>query len=537
MSSKAHITYTPKNLHKKPPIRPSTETPQQELSKFIQAYKNNISSNTYNASESYLDVIFILRKLSDTYLIRLDSDIYNELYIIAGGGFFKFISILLSDAKIKIEDDGKLLIHVFNFPSNRYHSDVAESQKELIFLLLKHNSTHYSDNFLAMLYISNNKLYLNLFISQLNAPINNKVFTMLSSNGTHVDKIKIDQLINSPGLSMDTVYDIIIGSMLYIRNTLSDAPATRIDPGSTIKTIQENIFSIIDFIFDTYPIQTISIDTVTKCFHPHDIIVPDYIIPSPERTRYHEKISELINIINPVSENYDSKIFNLYSILVNLGFTDIAYLVIKSASVLTINKYFIRSIHYNAKSLISHQLLKTYPNIYCTSSDIYSKINNNIDKLTIDKNMHSNKTSVNSNQVKNYEALSVASGISQPTAIIDKMLEYIDKPIAIVPLNVLNNLIKVRWYDIIASLCKHNNYHMYVICPDILKIPHIELVTDTIIKQPDKYTNRIMFTYNKKEITIDFVDTTLYMMIPNLFKINGLPTDISNYVNYIASYI
>lgn len=529
MSSKAHIAYTPKNPHKKPTIRPSVETSQQELSKFIQAYKNNISSNTYNVNETYLDVIFILRKLSDTYLIRLDSDIYNELYIIAGEGFFKFISILLSDAKIKIIDDGKLLIHVFNFPSNRYHSDVAESQKELIFLLLKHNSTHYSDNFLAIQYISSNKLYLNLFISQLYTPINNKVFAMLSNNGTHVNKIKIDQLINSPGLSIDTVYDIIIGSMLYIRNTLSDISSIK-----TVNTIQENIFNIIDFIFSTYPIENISIDTVIKCFHPHDIIVPDYIIPSTERIHYHEKISKLINIINPLSENYDSKIFNLYSILVNLGFTDIANLVIKSASVLTINKYFIRSIHYNAKSLISYHLLKTYPNIYCTSSDIYSKINN---KLTVDKNMHSNKTSVNSNQVKNYEALSIASGISQPTAIIDKMLEYVDKPIAIVPLNILNNLIKVRWYDIIASLCKHNNYHMYVICPDILKIPNIELVTDTIIKQPNKYTNRIMFKYNKKEITIDFVDTTLYMMIPNLFEINNLPTDISNYVNYIASYI
>lgn len=514
MSSKMQITYITKNPPKNPLVKYPQETPLEELSKFIHRYANNY---TYDMDQSTLDVIFILRKLSVTHVIKLNSDTYNDLYSIASKGLFKFISILLSDEKIKIEDNGKLLLCVFDFPSYKYIPNVNDLQEELIILLLKQNSNYYSDDLLVLRYIFHKNIYLQTFIPQLQTPINNKVFTMLSLNGLHIDKINSEQLTD---LDTVTLYDIISGSMLCVRDTIFDG---------TKEHMLLKAYGIIDFIFDRYIIQDIPIDVIIKCFHPHDTIQPNRIISNYEGEIYRNYVSKLISKIEILSKKYDSKIFDLYSILVNFGFYNCARDIIKSIPIITINKYFIRSIRHNSKSIVTKELLETYPDIYCTSADIYSNINNSID------NVH--KIILEKTTTKSYETFSMIHGRLSSTDIIDKMLSRIDKPIGIIPLNIINNLITAKWYSAIASLSKQNDYRIRVICTNVNKIPSIDLITGGIHTQPDNYTNRFIFMNNGKEIVIDFVDTNIYMIIPILFQTHNLPTDISNYVNSIASQI
>jgi hypothetical protein len=484
----------------------------EELIKFIQIFSRYCIAYTSNTTKEFNIIDSILKKL--TTVFRLTPEIYKILNELAKKGEFKFIITLLSSEKINYEDHGELITVVFSTYSNsRMNTDtIIESRNELINLLLKTNSVFYQNKSGIIRNILEHEKFTNVFLCHLNEPINPITIKTLFGHAkkhhcyTWINNIKLNWLNNLP---VDVIYYVIIGSIGCIRNSINSTEK------NSIQTLYAH--SIMEYIFNIYEIKNIPIDIILKCFYKNDMFTYYNTSKYPNFVIYHNEIQFLVaKLDNSLPDIF--KIYYLCCILINNDCIDILSNLLKLLPANFIKQYFMKAVKNISNPHILSSFIAIYPNIYFVQEDINLIINTTIPKI-----------------YKNSQNLAVI--LYNSSEVIRRILERINKPIKFISLDIISKLINFNWYGAIKEISK-----MSIICPikeaTILTERIIrdkpDGITGIIIKPCENYIKSINFKHNGKEIIIEFADVILYMMINNIFEINYVPTDVSNYVNILA---
>lgn len=504
------------------------ETPIQELSKFIKIF-SCYSKRYIPDGKSELSVNPILIKFKTIFELTLN--IHNDLCEIAKNGGFQFLIILLSNDKIAYEDNGELINIVLNFHSNMLNghsthgtlsenkNDIIKLRTQLIILLLKINSNVYQHKFDVICNIFKNKKLTKKFLCYLNNPIDPIVINTLFYYGIKrhtyewICNIKLNWLHNLP---IDTIYNVIMGSMRCIRYTVCVNNKYLIERNSA--------HSILEYIFNMYQLSDIPVDIIIKCFYKdHDINIYTDASKYPNFLAYRNKVDLLIS---KMEKTNSPKLYDICCILINLDCMDIVHNLLGSSTSNIIKQYFIKAIENILSPHLISSFIVLYPQMYFTQKDVYEKIDILATHI-IDYNKNTHKY--------NYRDMMVA--VDQSTQIICKMLSHIDKPITLISFDILFKLTEHNLYDILRELSE-----ISVICTN----NETNLVIDNMItygkmlpfiyniSSNGKYIKYFTFTYKEKKIIIKFIDPTLYLLTCNLFEIHYLPADISNYVNILS---